>query len=96
MQRFGGAGFHTGRAGGATGAQIAFVGFGFVADGRQLRAVLADHRAGDHLHGAVGAGHHAGFAADAAFLHHQHHAVLAADGAVGADVGAGRVFTLAA
>ncbi|MNL73983.1 hypothetical protein D3C87_1995280 [compost metagenome] len=72
------------------------MGFGFLGGGAHHGAVLADHRTGDHFHGAVGTGHNAGFAADAAFLHHQHHAIGATDSAIGADIGTGSVLTLAA
>ena len=53
---------------------------------------LFDH----HVHGAVRAGHHTGFAADAARLIDLDVAILGDDGVVGAGLGTGLVFTLAA
>ena len=59
---------------------------------QRLYALLHPH----HRHRAIGARHHAAFAADAAALIHAPDRIFPADSALGADVGAGRIFTLAA
>lgn len=61
----------------------------------QPRAAIANHRTYHHFHGAVRTCHYASFTANAAFLHHMNKAFVTADGAIRANVGARRVFTLA-
>ncbi|KAI3489647.1 hypothetical protein L1887_46702 [Cichorium endivia] len=89
------AGFHAGRTGVAVIAKIAFVGFGFLRTYAQPHAAVAHYRTDHHLHRAVRAGDHAGFAANAALLHDVHKAFLAFNRPVRADVRARCVFALA-
>src|SRR5471030_195551 len=95
-QCLGRADFDTGWSASAGMAQIAFMRFGLVRGGGHGCAVLAENRFGDHFHRAVRAGHDAGFATYAAFLHHLNAVADPADGTVWTDIGAGCVFALTA
>lgn len=59
---------------------------------QRLYALLHPH----HRHRAIGARHHAAFAPNTAALIYAPDRIFSADSALGADVGAGRIFTLAA